>query len=118
MNTDEYKKLCRQPNAFSRGELEITRRTLQEKNLHIALRLSDILLNFSITKPKKHIGDKFTDYFLIDLPEPEVEIIIDVFTDLEVQSVGDDGTTTPLANFYTEMVDKWTRYLSFVEIQE
>ncbi len=115
MTADEYKKLCNQPNVFSRSDLKFTERTLRAKNLSVALRISEFLENSPITKPKKHKGDKFTDYFLVVLPEPEAEIIIDAFTELEVENVEDDGTTTSLASFYAGMADKWMTYLSFLE---
>lgn len=112
MTTDEYKQLCNQPNAFSRKDLEITEKVLINKNGSVALHLSKILQASPITKPEKHQGDKFTDYFLISLSESDVETIIDVFTDLEAESLDNNRMTTPSASFYGGIVDKWLRYLS------
>jgi hypothetical protein len=47
------------------------------------------------------------------LSESEVSLIIDVFTDLEVDNVETDGTT-PLVSFYGGIADKWTNYLADV----
>ncbi|MBA4123828.1 MAG: hypothetical protein H0X72_15390 [Acidobacteria bacterium] len=118
MNADEYKKLCNQPNVFSRSHLEITEKTLREKNLSVALHLSETLQTSPITKPAMHKGDKFADYFLITFSESDTEIIIDVFTDLEAENVENDGTTTPAASFYGGVVDKWTTYFSSLKSQE
>jgi len=118
INADEYKKLCVQPNAFSRNELEITEKILREKNLSVALHLSDTLQTSPIKKPEKHKGDKFTDYFLITLLESEAEMIVDIFTDLEAQNIENDGMTTPMASSYAEVADKWITYLSFIGMKE
>ncbi len=114
MNADEYKKLCIQSNAFSRSDLEFTEKILREKKLSVALRVFETLQTSPIIKPGKHKGDKFTDYFLVILTESEAEIITDIFTDLEVESVGNDGTSTPLANLYAEVAGKWMDYLTSI----
>ncbi len=100
MNANEYKKLCNEPSVFSRSDLEITEKILREKNISVASHLAKILQTPPITKPEKHKGNKLTDYFFIALSESDAEIIIDVFTDLEVDNVENDGTITSLAGFY------------------
>jgi hypothetical protein len=112
MNADEYKKICSQPNAFPRSILESTQRTLMQEDSPVALKLSDVLQNSPITKPDNHKGNKFSEHFLITLSESEVEVIIDVFIDLEVANVGVDGKSTSLSNFYAGIADKWTNYLT------
>lgn len=114
MNSDEYKRLCNQPNAFSRRDLEITEKTLREKNHSVAQRLSEILQTLTIKKPENHKGNKSTDYFLISLSESDVDRIVDVFTDLEVENAETDGITTSLASFYGEIADKWMNYLATI----
>ena len=117
MKTNEYKQICKQPNAFSRHYFEVTEKVLSENNFPIALRLSEILQNPPITKPENHKGGEATDYFLVDLSESETDKIVDIFTELEVVSIGSNGATTPLATFYGEVADKWINYLSIIESQ-
>lgn len=112
MNADEYKRLCDQPNAFSRRDLEISEKLLREKDSSLALRLSEILQSSQITRPKKHEGGKWNDRFLINLPEQDAEMIVEVFTDVEVETINNDGNTTPLASFYGNVADKRMMYLS------
>lgn len=112
MNADEYRKLCNQPNVFSRYDLQITERTLRKENPVLALRLAGILQKSPIPKPEKHLGGKLTDYFFVVLPESDAELIVDTFTSLEAGKIELNGITTPSADFYAGMVDKWLRYLS------
>lgn len=114
MDADEYKKLCNEPNVFSRRDLEIAEKALREKNISVALHLAEILQTSPITKPEKHKGDKFNDYFLVALPESDAEVIVDVFSDLEVDNVENDGTTTSLAGFYAGVADKWLNFLTSI----
>lgn len=118
MNADEYKKLCHQPNAFSRQDLQITERTLRDANPAIALRLAEILQKSPLPKPEKHKGDKFTDYFLITLSESDAELIVDVFTNLEAGNIETNGTTTPSASIYAGMADKWMSYMLYLDSQK
>lgn len=114
MDSDEYKKLCSQPNAFSRHGLEFAQRNLRENNLPISSRIFEILKKSPIPKPEEHKGDKFTDYFLLNLSRFEVEIIVDVFAVLEAMSI-ENSVETSLPTFYGEIVDKWMKYLSTFE---
>src|SRR4028118_672766 len=100
MNADKYRKLCNQASAFSRRDLEITEKTLRERNHSVALQVSEILQNSPIAKPEKHRGEMLTDCFWVTLSESETELIIDVFIDLEAENIKNDGITTSLASLY------------------
>ena len=113
MKADEYKNLCNQPNSFSHYDLQITERTLRDENSVLAMHLAVILQKSPISKPEKHKGDKFTDYYLIALPESNAELIVDVFTNLEASNV-ENIETTSSSSLYAVMADKWMKYLSSI----
>jgi hypothetical protein len=117
MRADEHKKLCNQPNAFSRHDLQITEKSLREANAVAASRLAELLRKLPVPKSEKHKGDVFSDYFLIALPESGAELIIDFFTNLEAGHLENDGTTTRAASFHAVTADEWRKYLSSVETE-
>lgn len=75
----------------------------------LADKLFDILSNNELPKPDKHNSkdDKTTSYFEIKIYEDEKEKIVDMFLDLEVGHLTDDGETTATASHYSDMVVRW-----------
>jgi dihydroneopterin aldolase len=75
----------------------------------LAERIQLILGVNELTKPPKHNrkDDKLTSNYLIDLTEEEIEIIQDLFLDLEVSNVSVEGHTTALASLYVNYADIW-----------
>lgn len=76
----------------------------------LADKLLDILSHNELPKPDKHNrkDDKTTSYFEIKISEDEREKIVDLFLDLEVGHLTDDGDTTPAASHYSDMVVLWS----------
>ncbi|MFC4263983.1 hypothetical protein ACFOWM_13920 [Ferruginibacter yonginensis] len=78
-------------------------------HLELAERIQSILETEELPKPLKHNkkDDKHTSYYLIDLTENEIEIIQDLFLELEVSNVSVEGQTTSLASLYGNYADIW-----------
>jgi hypothetical protein len=75
----------------------------------IAERIQSILRTNELPKPLKHNQkeNKETSKYLIELSEEEIEIIQDLFLNLEVANVSEEGDTTPLASLYADYADIW-----------
>ena len=88
-------------------------------HLKLAERIQSILGGNELPKPPKHnrIEDKETTRFLIEMTEEEIEIIQDLFLDLEVANVSTEGYTTPLASFYGDCADIWRNIIPQVKRQ-
>ena len=88
-------------------------------HLELAEKIQSILQTKELPKPIKHNkkDDKATSKYLIELKEEEIEIIQDLFLDLEVANVSVQGHTTPLASLYADYADMWghiTPYLKTI----
>jgi len=78
-------------------------------HFNLAERIQSILRNNELPKPIKHNKkeNKETSKYLIELSEEEIEIIQDIFLNLEVANVSEEGNTTPLASLYADYADIW-----------
>jgi hypothetical protein len=78
-------------------------------HLELAEKIQSILQNKELPKPIKHNkkDDKATSKYLVELKEEEIEIIQDLFLNLEVANVSAQGHTTPLASLYSDYADIW-----------
>ena len=76
----------------------------------IVLDLQTILKHNEITKPEKHNrkDDLFTSYFEVDLSEDDLDEIVDLFADLEVASLTDEGEAGSKTDHYVFLLDKWS----------
>ena len=83
-------------------------------HLELAKRIQSILGANELPKPTKHNrkDDKETSNYLIQLTEEEIEIIQDLFLDLEVCNVPLEGHTTSLASLYGNYADIWRNITS------
>ena len=77
--------------------------------LELAEKIQSILRTNELPKPIKHNkkDDRETSKYLIELTEKEIELIQDIFLNLEVANVSVQGHTTPLASFYADYADIW-----------
>ena len=77
--------------------------------LELAERIQTILRDNELPKPTKHNRkeDVQTSKYSIDLTAEEIEIIQDLFLDLEVCNVSVEGHTTSLASLYGSYADIW-----------
>jgi len=78
-------------------------------HLELVEKIQSILRNNELSKPDKHNkkNDKITSYYKVELNEEEIEIIQDLFLQLEVDNVSEEGENTPLASFYSDLVNIW-----------
>ena len=83
-------------------------------HMELAERIQSILRANELPKPTKHNRkeDKETSNYLIQLTEEEIEIIQDLFLDLEVSNVSVEGHTTSLASLYGNYADIWRNITS------
>lgn len=111
----KYKDICSLPNVFTRGDSEQVKEVLIKSKSDKALLIESILTSHPIEKPIKHRGDSSTDHFILNLTMQDAEIISNLLRDMEVQSTGCSGDTTPLASFYTSLFNKWFRYVESIQ---
>jgi len=85
----------------------------------VAEKIQSILGANELPKPPKHnrIEDRETTKFLIEMTEEEIEIIQDLFLDLEVKNVSAEGHTTSIASFYADNADIWSNITPQVKTQ-
>ena len=114
-HSDKYKVACQYPYAFARGVLEETERVLKVKAPELVPLIEQTLSQSAIEKSSQHTGDQRTDYFYVRIDLLAAEVIRDAFVDMEVASVGLDGSTTALASYYAGMADAWTDCLLWLE---
>ena len=78
-------------------------------HLELAKRIQSILGANELPKPIKHNrkDDIETSTYFIELTESEIEIIQDLFLDLETANVSEEGHTTSLASLYGNYTDIW-----------
>ena len=111
MEHNEYRHLCERPDAFSRHELTLTLRVLDQAHNPAADRIREILERMPIKKPTKHAGGNDTDHFLVSLGSEEANNILDCVRDGEVDALGEGYSATGLASAYASLADKWFRYV-------
>ena len=82
--------------------------TMIGKN-EIVIKLQYILNNNEILKPDMHNrkSDKLTSYYKIDLAKEDLDEIRDLFLDLEVGSLTDEGEATQTTERYVSLLNNW-----------
>jgi hypothetical protein len=75
----------------------------------IVEKLENILKYNEIPKPGLHNlkDDKSTSYYKIDLSDDELDEIRDVFLDLEVSTLTEDGEATNKTQHYVTLLNNW-----------
>ena len=75
----------------------------------IVEKLENILKYNEIPKPELHNlkDDKSTSYYKIDLSDDELDEIRDVFLDLEVSTLTEDGEATNKTQHYVTLLNNW-----------
>ena len=110
MNAEKYKNLINQKDVLDHTTLNVTLKELIFKQkFELAENLKRILVNNKIAKPDQQSKpfDTSSTYYKIDLCSDDIEVIIDLFFDLEVSYVNERGNTTPTASFYASLINKW-----------
>jgi uncharacterized protein YpuA (DUF1002 family) len=82
---------------------------LKVGHLELVQKIQSILRTSELPKPDRHNrkDDKTTSYYKVELNEEEIKTIQDLFLQLEVDNVSEEGNTTPLASFYSDLVNTW-----------
>lgn len=107
MDQHLYKQQSESKNAFSRNVLEETVRAIRPVNVGIADKIQSLLDSGPVQKPQKHKGGPETDFFMVELDQSEIEVIVEVFANLEVTNISPDGRTTSEASHYASLLDAW-----------
>lgn len=77
----------------------------------IADNLLDILNHNELPKPEKHnLKENLnTSYFKINLSSELIDEIIDLFADLEIGSLTENGESTNSTSYYVDLLEKWLK---------
>ncbi len=98
-------------NSLSYNSIRLTISELNkvENNLLVE-KLKKILLTCELPKTEKHNrkDDMTTSFFKVLLDENEIELLVDLFLDLEVSSLDDKYESTPITSLYSDMVALWS----------
>jgi hypothetical protein len=99
MNTIDY-------NSISEAITELSKIGKKE----IVTKLENILENNEVEKPKLHNRkkDKTTSYYRVNLAEEELEVITDLFLDLEVGSLTEEGEAGNSTQRYVTLLNNWS----------
>lgn len=76
----------------------------------IVAKLENILENNEVEKSELHNkkDDKTTSHYKINLTEEDLNVITDLFLDLEVGSLTDDGEATQKTERYVMLLNNWS----------
>ena len=111
MNSEDYKRVTSLKDVFDYSTINATLKEVislnDEKLKH---EIERILSKNKLDKPKLHSGpnDLTTNYYKVDLKSEDIEKIIDMFLELEVKNIGQNGETTATCSFYASLADKWS----------
>lgn len=89
-------------------------RTIDELNkigkTDLVKKLLDVINHSELEKSEKHNrkDDKTTSHFLVKLDDGEFDEIKDMFLDLEVSSLDENGESTAITSQYAKLLDKWS----------
>jgi CRISPR/Cas system endoribonuclease Cas6 (RAMP superfamily) len=72
-------------------------------------KLFDIINHSELEKSEKHNrkDDKTTSHFVVELEDDEFDEIKDMFLDLEVSSLDENGEATASTSLYVNLLNKW-----------
>jgi len=75
----------------------------------IVAKLENILENNEVEKSELHNrkDDKTTSHYRVNLTEEDLNVIIDLFFDLEVGSLTEDGEATQKTERYVTLLNNW-----------
>lgn len=98
-------------NYISISEAIIELSKIRQKE--IVSKLQNILENNEIEKNHFHNkkDDKITSHYKIDLSEDDLNLIVDLFGDLEVGSLTENGEATNKTEKYVLLLNNWSNML-------
>ncbi len=115
MDTKEYKRIMNEDNILDFCTISDTLKILRLiKKVDLIIELERILEKNKIEKPFLHNkkDDYTTGFYKVDLDKNQIEVIIDLFFELEAESLKTDlepAITT--SGFYATTLDKWNNLL-------
>jgi len=76
----------------------------------IVMKLENILENNEVEKSEMHNkkDDKTTSHYRVNLTEEDLNVIADLFLDLEVGSLAEDGEATWKTERYATLLNNWS----------
>ncbi len=76
----------------------------------IIIKLENILENNEVEKPGLHNrkDDKTTSFYKVNLTEEDLEVIVDLFLDLEVGSLTEEGEAGNSTEKYVTLLNSWS----------
>ena len=76
----------------------------------IVTKLKNILENTEVEKSELHNkkDDKTTSYYRVNLTDGDLNVITDLFLDLEVESLTEDGEATQKTERYVTLLNNWS----------
>lgn len=112
MDAETYKRLIAEPDVLDHTTLNVTlKEVVAKQEFTLAAALQRILNENRIEKPALSASqyDLRPSYYRVDLPDEDVDHIIDILIDLEASFTSEAGEPTPTSAFYASLVDKWYR---------
>lgn len=112
MDEDTYKRLIQEPDVLEHTTLNVTlKEVVAQQEFVLASVLQRILNENKIEKPPLPANqyDVRPNYYKVDLPDEDIEHIIDILSDLEASFTSEEGEPTPTSTFYASLIDKWYR---------
>ena len=115
MDANEYRLLRSGKNILDFATLKETQRCLLEAGyVQLAQSITQLLASNGIDRPVHHniSGEQPADYYRVELPVTDIEVIISMFSDKEVSALTANFETTSLASFYASLLDRWNELIS------
>ncbi|MBA2498521.1 MAG: hypothetical protein H0V30_02225 [Chitinophagaceae bacterium] len=111
MNEMTYKEIINERDVLDHTTLNVTLKELiSRQKPELGNEIQRILSNNIIEKPDHQKPyDTSTNYYKVDLTAEQVNIITQIFLELEVNYVNEDGEKTPTGIFYASLTDKWNK---------
>ena len=114
MDANEYRLLKSEKNILDFATIKETERCLLEMgNEQLAQSITQLLSNSGIDKPVYHdkTGEMQADYYRVDLPATDIEVIVSMFLDKEIGALTTNFETTPSASYYASLLDRWNELI-------
>ena len=110
MDANEYQSLRSGKNILDFATLKETQSCLLETGyVQLAQGIAQLLVNKGIDRTVYHnkTGEQHADYYRVDLPAADIEVIVSVLFDKEVNALNANFETTSANSFYASLLNKW-----------
>jgi tRNA A-37 threonylcarbamoyl transferase component Bud32 len=110
MNAVEYRRICRQKNAFRVSELEETLSVLRQEDVAEASVVATALLSGMVETPQLHTCQRSERFCLVLCSLEQADVIVDALFDVEASSIPAIGEATAETERLVHLVNKWLMY--------